>query len=256
MLSKKSEQFLIELRMYLISKGKNDSEINEITEELEVHLLEAEANGKDVSNIIGDSPKQYMKSIGKSMKTDFRQLAVLVPLMLLLLAAYFSFAPAIEGTFLLSSTIIWIAIFTGGLGLIIYGVLLFKVLPKFMNSKWGYILAFGATLCVTGLDIIAILFYKKQGIESLFIATPIQNNLIIVICIIIFIASAIYTKTWFTIYIPLFISLGPLANRFIPEKINKNPTFIFYTILVLLGITALIIYIFIKKRKRNEFKKT
>jgi hypothetical protein len=106
------------------------------------------------------------------------------------------------------------------------------------------------------LDIIAIHFYKKQGIESLFIATPIQNNLIVVICIVIFIASAIYTKTWFTIYIPLFISIGPLANRFIPEKINKNPTFIFYTILVLLGITALVIYIFIKKRKRNEFKKT
>lgn len=255
MLSKKSEQFLIELRMYLISKGKNDSEINEITEELEVHLLEAEANGKDVSNIIGDSPKQYMKSIGKSMKTDFRQLAVLVPMMLLLLAAYVSFGPAIEGTFSLSSTIIWIAIFTGTLGLIIYGVLLFKVLPKFMNSKWGYILAFGVALCVTGLDIIAVLCFKKQGFESSFIATSFQNNLIVVICIVIFIASAIYTKTWFSIYIPLFISFGPLANRFIPEEINKNPTYIFYTILLLLGITALVIYLFIRKRKGNEFLK-
>ena len=67
MVSKQAEQFLVELRMYLISKGKNDQEINEITEELEVHLMEAEAAGKDVSHIIGDSPKNYMKSIGESM---------------------------------------------------------------------------------------------------------------------------------------------------------------------------------------------
>jgi uncharacterized membrane-anchored protein len=45
MVPKKAEQFLVELRFYLMSKGKNDQEINEITEELEVHLMEAEAEG-------------------------------------------------------------------------------------------------------------------------------------------------------------------------------------------------------------------
>lgn len=56
MISKESEQLLIELRLYLISKGKNDKEINEITEELEVHLAETESEGKDVTKIIGESP--------------------------------------------------------------------------------------------------------------------------------------------------------------------------------------------------------
>jgi uncharacterized membrane-anchored protein len=157
MLSKKSEQFLTELRLFLISKGKNDNEINEITEELEVHLLEAEAAGKDVSHIIGESPKQYMKSIGESMKTDFRQLAVLVPMAVLLLAAYISLGPAIEGKFSLSFSIIWIAISTGILSLIISGLLLFKVLPKFFHSKWGYILTIGTFLLMTGLDVIITL---------------------------------------------------------------------------------------------------
>jgi uncharacterized membrane-anchored protein len=249
MLSKKSEQFLTELRLFLISKGKNDNEINEITEELEVHLLEAEAAGKDVSHIIGESPKQYMKSIGESMKTDFRQLAVLVPMAVLLLAAYISLGPAIEGKFSLSFSIIWIAISTGILSLIISGLLLFKVLPKFFHSKWGYILTIGTFLLMTGLDVIITLWFKKQGFEPSFIATPFQNNLIIVICIVIFITSAIYTKTWFTIIIPMFISLGPLANRFIPDEINKNPTYILYTIL-LLGISALVIFLFIKKKKK------
>jgi hypothetical protein len=252
MLSKKSEQFLVELRLYLISKGKNDKEINEVTEELEVHLIEAESEGKDVTHIIGESPKQYMKSIGKSMNTDYRQIVSLVPMMILLLAAYFSIGPAIEGKFSLSKGIILIALIAGFIGMIIYSFLLFKVLPKFIQSKWGYFLTIGTSFLVTGLGVIVLLWYKEQDFKSIYIATPFQNNLIVVICILIFIASALYTKTWFTILIPLFISIGPLANRFIPEDINKNPTYIFYTILLLVGITAFIIFFLIRKRKKPK----
>lgn len=256
MLSKESEQFLIELRLYLISKGKNDKEINEITEELEVHLLEAEAEGKDVKHIIGESPRQYMKNIGESMKTDFRQILGLVPMMVLLLAAYFSIGPAIEGKFSLSKEILSIGLIAGILGMFIYSLLLFRVLPGFLQSKWAYILTIGTSFLVTGLSVFILLWYKKQGFEPAFIASPFQNNLIIFICIIIFIASAIFTKTWFTIIIPLFISLGPLANRFIPEDINKNPTYIFITILLILGVTAILIFVLIKKRKNTHIPKS
>ncbi|WP_416828198.1 DUF1129 family protein [Ectobacillus polymachus] len=256
MLSKKSEQFLVELRMYLISKGKNDNEINEITEELEVHLLEAEAQGKDVSHIIGNSPKQYMKSIGKSMNTDFRQLVVLIPMMLLLFVAFLCFGPAIEGKFSLSNSIIWTMLLTICVSFLIYGLLLFKVLPKFFQSKWGYILAFGAFVLVTGLDVVITLWFHKQGAEATFNATPFQNNLIVLLCIVIFIGSAIYTKSWFLILIPLFNSLGPLATRFIPEEINRNPTYVFYTTLFLLIITAFVIVIFIRKRKSSTIKRS
>lgn len=249
MLSKESEQFLVELRLYLISKGKNDKEINEITEELEVHLMEAESEGKDVTHIIGESPKQYMKSIGESMKTDYRQMVGLIPMMILLLAAYFSIGPAIEGKFSLSKGILLIVFIAGLIGMMIYGVLLFKVLPKFFQSKWGYVLTIGTSFLVTGLGVVVLLWYKEQHFKSIYIATPFQNILIIVICMVIFIASALYTKTWFTILIPLLISIGPLANRLIPEEINKNPTYIFYTILLLVGMIAFIIFFMLRKRK-------
>jgi hypothetical protein len=96
--------------------------------------------------------------------------------------------------------------------MLIYSLLLFKVLPKFLQSKWGYLFTFGTSFFVTGLGIVLLLWYKEQGFESIYVATPFQNNLIVVFCIVIFIASAIYTKTWITILIPLFISLGPLAS--------------------------------------------
>lgn len=57
MLSMKSEQFLVELRMYLLQRGKKDEDINGIVEELEVHLIEAENKGKSVDTIIGKKPK-------------------------------------------------------------------------------------------------------------------------------------------------------------------------------------------------------
>jgi hypothetical protein len=248
-LSKEAEQFLLELRLYLASKGKNDDEINEITEELEVHLLEAEAAGKDMKHIIGESPKQYMKSIGASMKTDYRQIARLVPMMILLLAAYFSIGPAIEGQFALSKEILLFALITAVIGVSIYGALLFKVVPKFFHSKWLYFIAIGIFIFVTGLEVALLYWYYKQGFEPDYVATPLQNNLIIAVCVIIFIASAIYTKSWISIVIPLSISIGPLAERFVPEEINNDPVYIFYTVVFILLITIGIIFLLFRKRK-------
>lgn len=74
-----------------------------------------------------------MKSISESMKTDYRQITGLVPIMILHLAAYFSIGPAIAGEFSLSKGMIWIAFIAGFLGMLIYSLLLFKVLPKFLQ---------------------------------------------------------------------------------------------------------------------------
>ncbi|UOE55914.1 hypothetical protein LIT38_02465 [Bacillus sp. CMF12] len=250
MVSKESEQFLTELRFYLMSKGKNDDEINEITEELEVHLMEAEADGKDVSYIIGDSPKQYMKSIGESMSTDYRQMAGLVPLMILLLGAYVSVGPAIEGNFSLSKGMLWIAIIAGSIAVGAYSLLIFRVLPKFLHSKWSAVLLLGASVAMTGLMVMILLWNQKQGFEPIFTATPFQNNVIVAVCAVIFIVSAIYTKTWFTIIIPLFLSVGPIANRFIPQDVNEDPTYILYTLIAFVIIAAFMIFIFMAKRKK------
>ncbi|WP_251551031.1 hypothetical protein [Neobacillus muris] len=250
-LSKKSEQFLIELRMYLMSRGKNDQEINEITEELEDHLLQAEAAGKDTSHIIGKSPKDYMKSIGDSMKTDFRQMAGLIPMTILLLAAYFSFGPAIEGNFLLSSIILWIAIGGGVIGMIAYGILLFKVIPKFFHSKWGYVITIMTSFLVTGLGVVLLLWSKGQEAEAVFVASPLENNLIVAVCILIFIGSAVYSKSWISIVIPIFLAIGPLAERFLPQEINENPVYMAWASVGVLTISGLASY-FLWKRYKSQ----
>ena len=69
-LSKEAETFVENLYLYLLTTGKKEKEIKEIVEELTDHLQEAEANGKNISEITGDSPKAYMESLAKEMQTD------------------------------------------------------------------------------------------------------------------------------------------------------------------------------------------
>lgn len=73
MLTKESERFLENLRMYLMTTGKRDTEIKGIVEELESHLAQAEADGKSVDEIIGESPQAYMASIAVEMEPDIKQ---------------------------------------------------------------------------------------------------------------------------------------------------------------------------------------
>ncbi len=71
-LSKKSQNFLENLRVYLISSGKQWEEIEGIVNELEIHLSEAERNGKSIEKIIGQSPKEYMELVSAEMTIDYQ----------------------------------------------------------------------------------------------------------------------------------------------------------------------------------------
>ncbi|MDQ0205446.1 HAAS domain-containing protein [Alkalicoccobacillus murimartini] len=71
-LSKESQTFLENLRVYLFSSGKQSDEIDGIVAELENHLHEAEEAGKPIEKIVGDSPKAYMESLSSEMKVDMK----------------------------------------------------------------------------------------------------------------------------------------------------------------------------------------
>ncbi len=69
-LSTESTRFLEDLKVYLLASGKNEQATNEIVNELEDHLIEAEADGKSVRAITGESPATYIQSISKEMAFD------------------------------------------------------------------------------------------------------------------------------------------------------------------------------------------
>jgi len=72
-LSTESTRFLEDLKVYLLASGKNEQATNEIVTELEDHLIEAEADGKSVRAITGESPADYIQSISKEMAFDAKE---------------------------------------------------------------------------------------------------------------------------------------------------------------------------------------
>ncbi|PFV85917.1 hypothetical protein COL05_02500 [Bacillus sp. AFS059628] len=69
-ISKEGEKFLIDTKVYLITKGMKEDDVDAFLEDAELHLIEGEKEGKTVSDIFGDSPKEYAEELAKEMETD------------------------------------------------------------------------------------------------------------------------------------------------------------------------------------------
>ncbi|MFD2751410.1 HAAS domain-containing protein [Virgibacillus siamensis] len=114
-LTDQSKKFIDDLRLYLFSGGKNDQEINEIAEELEDHLVDAELNGKSIQHIVGSSPQEYMTSISNEMANDYKAWAKYVPLIVMGAISFPVLGDVMEGT--LSYSILQI------IGTILYSII-------------------------------------------------------------------------------------------------------------------------------------
>ncbi|MDI6534418.1 NADH dehydrogenase subunit [Bacillus mycoides] len=251
MLSTKSEQFLVELRMYLLQRGKKDEDINGIVEELEVHLIEAENKGKSVETIIGQSRKQHMKNIGKELPVDKEGLFVLIPAAILVIVAYMCFAPAIRGHFKISQNILLFGSLPLFLTLSVFAITLFKGIPRvYPSTKRSLFLVMLANFIAIGVWVGFYFWMNKQIDTDYFVATTLQNYSIAAVCILIFIMFALYTRSWITIFVAFSMSIGPILERVIPSEINKDPLYITVTIIgcVVIGI-CLGIYLYKKKKK-------
>ncbi|GAB6413398.1 DUF1129 domain-containing protein [Bacillus luti] len=70
--SKEGEKFLIDTKVYLITKGIKEEDVDAFIEDAELHLIEGEKEGKTVKDIFGDSPKEYAEELAKEMEKDKR----------------------------------------------------------------------------------------------------------------------------------------------------------------------------------------
>ncbi|WLR42643.1 NADH dehydrogenase subunit [Bacillus carboniphilus] len=252
MLSTKSEQFLMELRMYLIQKGKKDEDINEIVEELEVHLTEAEKRGESVDDIIGKSRKQYIKSIEQELSTDKEGLLVLIPAFISAIIAFISLGPALKGEFKISQNMLIFGSLPLFLTIGLWTVTFFKGAPKtYPSTKKTLLLSFTLFLFTTGLWVGFFLWIKQQINTNYFVATTTQNYMIAAICILILILWSIYVKSKTTIFLVFILNIDVLLEMMIPPHINEDPQYITIVAIICVIITMIGIVYLYKKAKRD-----
>jgi len=202
-LSEKSRKFLEDLRVYLFSSGKKESEIDDIVEELEVHLIEAEEKGKPVEKIIGRSPKEYMEQLSDEIPADYKTWFQYI---VIILFGGFSFTigyDLMEGT--LSYSLLEL------IGHVVIGVIFiagvlaaFKYIAGNQLSKWKELtVLFALVLTPTGMYV--GLIYLNRAVETPVIHFGITGTIITAIVTAVFIvAVSWWAKAW---VLPIILTL-------------------------------------------------
>lgn len=247
-LSAKSTKFIDDLKLYLFSSGKNNQEIKEITEELEVHLFEAEQNGKSIDQIVGSSPKDYMTSISNQMKTDYRAWAKYVPLVILGGMSYTIFGDLLQGTLQYSLLRI--------IGTILFSIMFlvgvfwaFRYISRNQVSRMKEIFIIGLPIFISMAFFIVLLFfdsiYKTPIIDFGVLGSLLIG--ILFLCFIILFSfwgkTAILPVTLLAMHLPTFLLSYTSLN-----KVTQLIAGMFITYL-LIGLYVL--YTFKKEKKRT-----
>ncbi len=213
MLSTKSEDFIDNLRMYLMMSGKNEREIKELIEELKDHLMEVEKTGKSIEDIIDLTPEQYMASLKNEMKTDYKHLVKLLPIYFLGVTAYFLMGPAIRGEFELNIIQIIGFPIIALLGLVMY-VSFLQQAGKKQYSKKKFFFGWMIASAIVTLLMILLLVGSSIVFEPFYIGNWKTEVMVIVICCGVFIYTAIMSKAWFPIWLPAILFISDVCSRF------------------------------------------
>ena len=246
-LSEKSRKFIDNLRLYLFSSGKNDQEIKEIAEELEIHLHEAELKNKSIDQIVGGSPKEYMESISSEMKTDYKAWSKYIVLIIIGSMSFSIFGDLLQGT--LSYSILKIT------GMLIHSILfltgvfmVFRIIAKNQFSKMKEI------IMITLPIFISTIFFVGVLVADSFYHTPVIDFGIFGSTLIglLFLGLVIFFSIWAKTAVMLVI----LIALHLPEELLAFTTFSEITQLIVgLVITYLLIGVYfvyiLKKEKKN-----
>src|SRR5699024_2992791 len=247
-LSEESELFIGNLRAYLNVSGKDEKDIEEIVNELEVHLIEAEADGKNIEDIIGQSPEQYMQSIRSEMNTNIK-------------GAFQMFFVIIFGGLSIS---VMPEVMTGTLSyslFVIAGLLteftLFTIALIFVLRKLSQanLTTRRAIFIITPMFIVSIallvgIFYFDSTVQSPTITlSGVPVYIIGMILFAFLIGVSIWAKSWIILLVVFVISIPDLVGRIFSLSIETT-SIIFLTVISIFNI-CLIIY-FIRQYKKDK----
>ncbi|WP_026672405.1 HAAS domain-containing protein [Alkalihalobacterium bogoriense] len=244
-ISVESREFLQNLRLYLISSGKNENEIEEIIGELEDHFQEAERDGKSVEDIIGKTPKEYMEELAGEMPIDVKGLLKFVPIVFVGAISYIVMGDAIRGE-LEYSVIQLIGYPVVFLISMLLTLFLFKYIASTKVAKvkeWFLFFVVGGTPLV----LFVALIFLNRGIDSPTVQIGSVGSFIAVaLAIIVFIGISIWSKSWIAVILPTLL--------FLPEFIITHSDFHEDTKIMLSGakMVAVLVVFLIMMRLENK----
>jgi uncharacterized membrane-anchored protein len=245
-LSKRSQDFLDNLRLYLLSSGKKDEEIEDIVSELEDHLIEAEKRGKSTEDIIGQSPKAYMEQLSQEMSVDYMGLIKYVPVLLLGVFAYILLGDSIRGG-VKYSLIQVIGYPLVCLMLLVVYMKSFKYTASMKLSKSANMLFLFLVSCLPLSLFLGVIFLSRMYDSPMLINLDSKGNIAAaVVAVLIFVGISLWSKTWFSIIIPLLLFTPEVLIRM--TSLDQEMKMILTATIPFAGLA---IYYYISFRKEN-----
>lgn len=248
-LSKGSQDFLDNLRVYLFAGGKNEQEINDIVGELQDHLYEAERNGKSVEDIIGASPKEYMEQIASEMSLDYKAIIKYIPVFILGFFAFVILGDVIRNGIHYT----WVQIIGYPLTACLLLVLtmgVFRYLASHKISR-GVEISLLMLLSIMNIGAFVLLLFLKDAVGTIIVELDGFGNMVTgIVATLILLFLAITSKTWVSVLIPAFIYIPEIILGM--TQITEEVQLITSSILTFILLISYMLMILKTEKKRSS----
>ena len=255
MLSSEARKFLLNMRLFLTAKSVKESDIENFLEDAELHLIEAESEGKSVEDIFGSSPKEYADELVKVMERDRQETWKQIGFTVMNIVSFWIIASIlIVNNGLLQMSLIQCVGYSLSLILVVIG-------PNFLLRKMTFVKSFTKTwFSMWFLVMIAPMFL--MGVVTvldviyptkMFTFTELQSYILAGGIFIITVAINIYFDGWFkNLYLIIPLSIMLLFKTFTSEDLVP----MLFQIICLYGSLFILIFleIMMKTNRREAVK--
>ncbi|EJQ47405.1 hypothetical protein IEE_01409 [Bacillus cereus BAG5X1-1] len=248
--SKEGEKFLIDTKVYLITKGIKEEDVDTFLEDAELHLIEGEQEGKTVSDIFGDSPKAYAEELAKEMEKDKSGSIKSILGMILGIGGYWLLTNILfespDHEFILTN--VQLIGYPIVLMITVAGTIFAFKMSSFKSKLKEFSILYLASMIPILLLVLLIFMNKWYGTPMLHLSTM-QSYILAGIILIVLLVAEVYILGW----IGILAVIVPLLIMFVFKELGKqNPYWGMVEPLLLCGSLYVLMRWYLKIEERKS----
>ncbi|PEC21288.1 DUF1129 domain-containing protein [Bacillus cereus] len=249
-ISKEGEKFLIDTKVYLITKGIKEEDVDAFLEDAELHLIEGEKKGKTVSDIFGNSPKEYAEELANEMEKDKSGSIKSILGMIIGVGGYWLLPNILFGSPSQQFTLTNVQLI--GYPIILIITIIGTIVAFRMSSFKSKLVEFGIIYVIVMVPIlllVLLMFMNKWYGTPVLQLTTIQSYILAGIVLLVLLIGEAYILGW----IGILAVIIPLLIMFVFKELGKqNPYLVILEPLLLYGS----LYVLMRWSLKNEEQKT
>lgn len=249
-ISKEGEKFLIDTKVYLITKGIKEEDVDAFLEDAELHLIEGEKKGKTVSDIFGNSPKEYAEELANEMEKDKSGSIKSILGMIIGVGGYWLLTNIFFGSPSQQFTLTNVQLI--GYPIILIITIIGTIVAFRMSSFKSKLVEFGIIYVIVMVPIlllVLLMFMNKWYGTPVLQLTTIQSYILAGIVLLVLLIGEAYILGW----IGILAVIIPLLIMFVFKELGKqNPYLVILEPLLLYGS----LYVLMRWSLKNEEQKT